>query len=43
MTSANGGWVRYGTDAEVVAPDALRDEVIRQATAVASMYGAVEA
>jgi len=35
--------LRYGTDAEVVTPDALRDEVIRQATAVAAMYGAVEA
>ena len=35
--------LRYGTDAEVVAPDALRDEVIRQASAVAAMYEAVEA
>ena len=35
--------LRYGTDAEVVAPDALRSEVIRQAQAVARMYDAVEA
>jgi predicted DNA-binding transcriptional regulator YafY len=35
--------LRYGTDAEVVAPDSLRTEVIRQASAVAEMYGAVEA
>ena len=34
--------LRYGTDAEVVEPSDLRDEVIRQATAVAEMY-AVEA
>ena len=35
--------LRYGTDAEVVEPSELRDEVIRQATAVADMYAAVEA
>ena len=35
--------LRYGTDAEVVSPDALRNEVIRQANAVAAMYDAIEA
>ena len=35
--------LRYGTDAEVVEPAELRDEVIRQATDVAEMYAAVEA
>ncbi|MEO0560143.1 MAG: YafY family protein [Bacteroidota bacterium] len=35
--------LRYGTDAEVVAPDALRDEVIWQAQAVVRQYDAVEA
>ena len=35
--------LRYGTDAEVVEPDALRDEVAEQARAVAEMYGAVPA
>ncbi len=34
--------LRYGTDAEVISPDALRDEVIRQASAVAAMYDGVE-
>ena len=35
--------LRYGTDAEVVAPAALRTEVAEQARAVAEMYGAVPA
>ena len=35
--------LRYGTDAEVVEPDALREEVAEQARAVAEMYGAVPA
>ena len=35
--------LRYGTDAEVVAPDALRDEVTAQARAVAELYDAVPA
>ena len=35
--------LRYGTDAEVVAPDALRDAVASQARAIAEMYGAVPA
>ncbi|MGB3541617.1 helix-turn-helix transcriptional regulator [Rubrivirga sp.] len=33
--------LRYGTDVEVVSPDELRDEVIRQAQSVADMYAAV--
>ena len=35
--------LRYGTDAEVVEPTALRDEVAEQARAVAEMYGAIPA
>lgn len=35
--------LRYGTDAEVVAPEALREAVARQAREVASIYGAVPA
>ena len=35
--------LRYGTDAEVVGPDALRDEVAAQARGVAALYGAVPA
>ena len=35
--------LRYGTDAEVVEPAELRDEVAEQARSVAEMYGAVPA
>ena len=35
--------LRYGTDVEVVGPDELRDEVVRQARAVTEMYEAVAA
>ena len=35
--------LRYGTDAEVVAPEALRDEIRDQARAVAGVYDGVEA
>ncbi len=35
--------LRYGTDVEVVSPDELRDEVVRQARAVTEMYDAVAA
>jgi len=35
--------LRYGTDAEVVAPDALRDEIASQARDIAAVYGAVPA
>ena len=34
--------LRYGTDAEVIGPDDLRDEVIRQARGVAAMYDAAD-
>ncbi|WP_412061537.1 helix-turn-helix transcriptional regulator [Rubrivirga sp. IMCC45206] len=33
--------LRYGTDAEVVSPDDLRDQVVSQARAVAEMYSAL--
>jgi predicted DNA-binding transcriptional regulator YafY len=35
--------LRYGTDAEVVEPEALRTAVVRQATAVAAQYAGAEA